>query len=124
MLPRLLLTPALIAGALAACEPRADQAPQPDGPPRVVSLTPALTEVVVALGRADWLAGVTRHGAVEGVPVVGDMRPDRERVLAQRPDRIALFNFAYVPWLVKHQRRIAVEAMPPPATNVDHERAQ
>ncbi len=30
------------------------------------------------------------------------------------PDRIALFNFAYVPWMKKHQRLINVDSLPSP----------
>lgn len=35
-------------------------------------------------------------------------------VIELRPDRIALFNFAYVPWLKAHQRRIDTRALPEP----------
>jgi len=41
-----------------------------------------------------------------------------DRVLALRPDRISIFNFAYVPWLKKHQLRIAKEDLPGPETRL------
>ncbi|MBE7437648.1 MAG: oxygen-independent coproporphyrinogen III oxidase [Spirochaetales bacterium] len=36
-----------------------------------------------------------------------------DRVIELRPDRISLFNFAYVPWLKKHQRLIQPAELPP-----------
>jgi oxygen-independent coproporphyrinogen-3 oxidase len=35
-----------------------------------------------------------------------------ERILAIRPDRLAVFGFAYVPWLKPHQRLLPQEALP------------
>lgn len=35
-----------------------------------------------------------------------------EKVLALKPDRIALFNFAYVPWMQAHQKRILEKDLP------------
>ncbi len=35
-----------------------------------------------------------------------------ERVVALKPDRIALYSFAYVPWLKKHQKKIDVDHLP------------
>lgn len=37
------------------------------------------------------------------------------RVLDLAPDRVALFNFAYLPEMVRHQRVIKPEQLPPPA---------
>jgi len=37
-----------------------------------------------------------------------------EKVIALDPDRIAVFNFAYVPWLKPHQRLIRQEDLPTP----------
>lgn len=34
------------------------------------------------------------------------------QVIALRPDRIALYSFAYVPWLKKHQNKIAPQTLP------------
>lgn len=38
-----------------------------------------------------------------------------EKVLALDPDRVALFNFAYLPEMIRHQKAIRAEALPPPA---------
>jgi iron complex transport system substrate-binding protein len=63
----------------------------PDGPLRVVSLAPSLTEIVFALGRGDWLVGVTDFcdyppEARSKPRVGGPMTPDLERVVRARPD--------------------------------------
>ena len=89
-MPRPVLILAAWALLLAGC-PRSDGSP-PSPPesasPRVVSLTPSLTAIVVALDAADHLVGVTTWCRQPGVPIVGDMRPDPERVVAARPDLI------------------------------------
>lgn len=41
------------------------------------------------------------------------------KTIQLNPDRIALFNFAYVPWLKPVQRRIPVEALPPAAEKLE-----
>lgn len=63
----------------------------PDRPLRLVSLAPSLTEIVFALGRQDWLVGVTDFcdfpKEARAKPKVGGfMRPDVERVVWLRPD--------------------------------------
>jgi len=35
-----------------------------------------------------------------------------EKVIALKPDRIALYSFAYVPWLKHHQRKIDTQTLP------------
>jgi len=42
-----------------------------------------------------------------------------EKALELNPDRIAVFNFAYVPWLKPLQKRMPAEAMPSPAEKLD-----
>ncbi|WP_457642324.1 oxygen-independent coproporphyrinogen III oxidase [Persephonella sp.] len=42
-----------------------------------------------------------------------------EKVIKLNPDRIANFNFAYVPWLKRLQRKINEEALPPPQEKLD-----
>jgi len=41
------------------------------------------------------------------------------KVVALKPDRIALYSFAYVPWLKKHQNKIDVNALPSSNTKLD-----
>lgn len=65
----------------------------PSGPLRVVSLAPSLTEVVFALGRADWLVGVTDFcdypAAARSKPRVGGpMTPNLERIVQARPNLV------------------------------------
>lgn len=63
----------------------------PDGPLRLVSLAPSLTEIVFALGRGDWLVGVTEFcdyppAAGSKPRIGGSMTPNLERVVQVRPD--------------------------------------
>lgn len=67
--------------------------PRPAAPPRrVVVLAPSLTDVVLALGKADRLVGVTRLDdapEVRGVPRVGGfLDPNPEAVIGLRPDLV------------------------------------
>lgn len=60
-------------------------------PNRVVSLVPAVTEMLIRIGAADNVVGITHHSAVvpqaAGKEVVGGFfRPDMEKVKALRPD--------------------------------------
>ncbi len=65
--------------------------PQPH-PRRIVSLAPSATDVVVAIGQARRLVGVTRYDdapEVKGLPSVGGfLDPSPEAVLALRPDLV------------------------------------
>lgn len=61
---------------------------------RVVSLAPSLTQMVVGLGRGERLVGVTRFCDAPGVAVVGDARPQVERVLAARPELVLAPRYA------------------------------
>jgi iron complex transport system substrate-binding protein len=67
--------------------------PMAAGPMRVVSLAPSLTEIVFALGRGDWLVGVTDFcdyppEARSKPKIGGSMTPDLERVVGLRPDLV------------------------------------
>jgi len=42
-----------------------------------------------------------------------------DQVIQLKPDRIALYSFAYIPWLKKHQNKIKKEAMPTADQKVD-----
>lgn len=73
--------------------------PQPNTPPaaakpRVVSLAPALTATVRALGGDEHLVGVTSFCETDGpVAVVGDFSPRPEAVLAQEPDVVLMAGY-------------------------------
>jgi oxygen-independent coproporphyrinogen-3 oxidase len=41
-----------------------------------------------------------------------------ERVVALRPDRIALFNFAYLPEMIRHQKAIKADQLPSPSVKI------
>lgn len=63
---------------------------------RIVSLVPAVTELLFALGAGDRLVGRTRFGvhppAARAVFSVGDgVRPSTELVLSRRPDLVVLY---------------------------------
>ncbi len=76
---------------LAGCGNRGPAAPAPPGKPRIVSLSPSLTEILCAIGAADSLVGRSKacnHPAdtLASVPVVGDFcSPSLEKVVAARP---------------------------------------
>jgi iron complex transport system substrate-binding protein len=67
-------------------------APPSEPPRRVVTLAPSLTDMVIALGHADRLVGVTRHDdapAVAGLPRVGGfLDPNPEAVIGLEPDLV------------------------------------
>jgi len=39
-------------------------------------------------------------------------------VIEMRPERVALYSYAFVPWLKAHQRKIEVDALPPPEVKI------
>lgn len=87
-----------VAVALAACAAPAAPSATPDGgPARVVSLAPAVTAIIVELGEAARLVGVTRYCAVpptgREVAVVGDLEPRPEAILATRPDVVLMAHY-------------------------------
>ena len=61
--------------------------------PRVVSLAPALTAIVTALGASEHLVGVTSWCDAPGVAVVGDMKPRPEAVLMAKPDLVVMARY-------------------------------
>lgn len=65
-------------------------------PRRIVSLVPAVTEILFALGAGERMVGRTRYGVhppeARRVPSVGGgVRPSLERVVSRRPDVVVLF---------------------------------
>ena len=66
-------------------------------PPRIVSLIPATTEMLFAMGAGDRLVGVGTYdrfpAEVARLPRVGGLiDPDTERILALRPDLVIVYN--------------------------------
>jgi iron complex transport system substrate-binding protein len=66
-------------------------------PKRIVSLVPATTEMLFAIGAGDRLAGVSNYDAfpkeVERLPRVGGLLdPDVERLLALKPDLVIVYD--------------------------------
>ncbi|MFU8877439.1 MAG: ABC transporter substrate-binding protein, partial [Wenzhouxiangellaceae bacterium] len=63
-------------------------------PMRIITHTCSNTEIVCALGRADWLVGVDDHSdhppeVVAGLPRIGpDLDIDIDRILALKPDLV------------------------------------
>jgi iron complex transport system substrate-binding protein len=100
---------AVAAVALCAACGGAERAPAPlvddagravrlDGPARrIVSLSPATTELLFALGVGDRVVGRTRYGqdppAARAVPSVGEgLEPNVEVIVARRPDLVVFYH--------------------------------
>lgn len=69
-----------------------------EGPPRIVSLAPSITEIIYAIGAEDRLIGVSRQCdypvAAKLLPKMGDFnRPDMEKVAAASPDLVLLAEY-------------------------------
>jgi len=88
-----------------------------DAPPtRIVSLVPAITEVLYALGEGDRLVGRSvwddQPEQVLEVPSVGDaLRADAERVLARNPDLVILYAGSDNARSVEQFERLGVPAL-------------
>jgi ABC-type Fe3+-hydroxamate transport system substrate-binding protein len=85
------------AGALSAVDDAGDSVHLAAPARRIVSLSPATTELLFAIGAGDRLVGRTRWcdypAAALAVPDVGDaMPPAVEAVLARRPDLVLLYK--------------------------------
>lgn len=52
-----------------------------------------------------------------------DLRRTVEQCVEMRPDRVALFGYAHVPWVAKNQRMIPDESLPQPAQRAEQARA-
>ena len=75
--------------------------------------TPAQTRAVVDGMRAVGVASVNLD-VLYGLPfqTLDSVRGTIEEVLSMRPDRVALFGYAHVPWMKTHQRMIDEAALP------------
>ena len=88
---------------LAACGGGAERGERPAAraasPQRIVSLSPAITELLYALGAGDRVVGRTTWcdypPQVRAVPSVGDgLNPNLEAIVARRPDLVVLYRSA------------------------------
>lgn len=79
---------------------------------------PQQAERIAALVDGARARGITRINLdlMYGLPHQTLARFDQTltRTLALRPDRLALFGYAHVPWLKKHQEKLEAEALPGP----------
>lgn len=75
--------------------------------------TPDLTGRIVGLLRGHGI-GRINIDLMYGLPLqtAGSLVQTIEQTLALRPDRVALFGYAHVPWLKKHQRLIDAATLP------------
>jgi oxygen-independent coproporphyrinogen-3 oxidase len=80
-----------------------------------VALTEALIEDARALG-----IGSVNIDLIYGLPkqTLASFRETLAQVARMRPERLAIYGFAYVPWLQGHQKKLPQEAMPGPAERV------
>ncbi len=71
------------------------------------------TADLVAAARANGFGGVNLD-LIYGLPyqTPETWQDTLRRIIAIRPDRMAVFGFAYVPWLKPHQRLLPQEALP------------
>ncbi len=74
---------------------------------------PAETRALVERARADGFVSVNLD-LIFGLPhqTVPRFRRTLEQVLEIRPDRLAVYSFAFVPWLHGHMKRLPREALP------------
>ena len=96
---RLLLRAALVAGLVLAGQsgPAAQRGASTASPQRIVSLVPATTEMLYAIGAGNRLVGVGSYDRyppeVEKVPRLGGLLdPSTERLLAVRPDLVIVYD--------------------------------
>ena len=63
--------------------------------PRVISLAPAITDIIIGLGAHAHLVGVTSACHINDVPIVGHLSPDPERILMRAPDLVISGAYNY-----------------------------
>jgi len=89
---------AVAAATTCLCVAAAVQGQQPAGPARrIVSLVPAVTQMLFAIGAGGAVVGVSSYDreppAVESLPRVGALLdPDLERILTLRPDLVVTYG--------------------------------
>ena len=75
--------------------------------------TPEQTRAVLDEARSLGYSGINLD-LIYGLPkqTADSWQRTLDQVLAMRPDRVAVYSFAYVPEVLKHQRRLPAEAIP------------
>ncbi|MEL6745513.1 MAG: radical SAM protein, partial [Pseudomonadota bacterium] len=63
--------------------------------------------------------------ALYGLPhqTINGVRKTMDQVISLQPDRVALFGYAHVPWVKKHQNMIPTEALPDTEERLDQAEA-
>lgn len=79
-----------------------------------------ITKRVIDQGRERGFQSVSVD-LIYGLPfqTVQSFEATIHKVIALDPDRIALFNFAYLPEMIKHQKAIKVDDLPSPSVKLD-----
>ena len=90
---------------------------------RVVSLTPSITHLVQGLGRGDRLVGTSRHGRLEGVPVVADLEPRIEAILKVDPDLVLIGRYPSLKPDIEALRAHGLQVLDLPLDSLDDMRA-
>ena len=129
--PRLrsLLASMVLAGALGGCSPApsgggsltvvddaGDTLALESPARRVVSLIPAATELLFAIGAGPLVVGRTQYcdypAAAEAVPNLGDgIKPNVEAIVAQRPDLVVLYNSGQNAAVAGRLRELGIPAL-------------
>ncbi|MEJ2504132.1 MAG: coproporphyrinogen III oxidase, partial [Gemmatimonadota bacterium] len=78
---------------------------------------------------AELIAAAREIGFTEGINVdqiygLPKQRPETfadnlEKIIGMRPDRVAAYSFAYVPWIRGHQKKLDPEELPTPETKLE-----
>ncbi|HYF39521.1 MAG TPA: helical backbone metal receptor, partial [Gemmatimonadales bacterium] len=90
-------SPARPAGSLTVIDDAGDTLALKSPARRVVSLIPAATELLFAIGAGPLVVGRTHYcdypAAAQAVPDLGDgIKPSIEAIVARRPDLVVLYN--------------------------------
>jgi iron complex transport system substrate-binding protein len=88
---------AVLAGVTASVACGREATPAPGKAQRIVSLVPAVTEMLFAIGAGPQVVGVSSYdhfpAEVEALPKVGALvDPDTERILSLRPDLVVVYG--------------------------------